>query len=97
MRDLVRSLRFVTKSKYVPTVGRDGPHLYISMTGYGREKRSLETENEWKISPKPLVIPLGSIYTVKLFIVFYSVPEGVGLFRYHNNKALFFLLLFQNT
>jgi hypothetical protein len=93
----VKAVRFVTNTKYVPTVGREGPNLYISMTGYEREERSIETENEWKISAKPLVIPLGLIYTVKLFIVFYSVPEGVGLFRKQNNKAIFFLFLFPNS
>jgi hypothetical protein len=104
MTDLVGSLRLVTKTKYVPTVGREGPHLLISMKGYEwdykgriwlmdgvayasqfdlqlnsammeilplrddrsklRRKRSLDIESEWKISPKPLAIPLGLIYTV---------------------------------
>jgi hypothetical protein len=103
MTDLVGVVRLVTKTKYVPTVGREGPNLYISMTGYEedykgriwlmdgvayasqfvlqlnsammeilpltdgsklRRKRSIETEDEWKISPLPLIVPLGFVYTV---------------------------------
>jgi hypothetical protein len=43
-------------------------------------------------------IPLGSNnseYTVTLFMVFYSVPQSVGLFKWQNKNARFFLLMFK--